>query len=141
MWWCPRIDKYQVRVYLGFVLRTHCRSSPHQGARTFLKYFRISRIFTIFESNNSEKPLTILGNGKGSTTIPLAGVGTLGPGTKHPAQISYFQVLVLLWCLTHVVVVESPKKFSHFLSVVLRMLTMPSLSPHCLGWLTKVRGS
>ena len=37
--------------------------------------------------------------------------------------------------------VESPIKSSHFLSVDLRMLTMPSLSPHCPGWLTKVRGS
>ena len=35
---------------------------------------------------------------------------------------------------------ESPKKSLHFLSEVLRILTMVSFRPHCPGCLTGLRG-
>merc|ERR1711978_219719 len=43
----------------------------------------LCRAPTAIAHHTKEHVLSILGNGKGSTTIPLAGVGTLGPGTKH----------------------------------------------------------
>ena len=43
--------------------------------------------------------------------------------------------------LSHVVEVPSPMKLLHFLSEVLRMLTMASFSAHCLGWSTGFSGT
>ena len=63
------------------------------------------------------------------------------PLAQAQSRLKRLHILFVVFrCNTDVVEEESPKKSLHFLSEVLRMLTMVSFRPHCPGCLTGLRG-